>query len=187
MQRLNTWVWSLHAGHSSHEMLLVLGFACSVLAQCSDCCTVCAVMCCDDAEYTPVLLDDRRLMIFQLGKNYRDAYAFCKNDVNKATLATLNNPTETQRLLAIGPVNTVQALWIGLTNTLPPDSTWLPAATDRVEWKWISTGKPPEWDHWSNQLPPPEAEPNDWVNSEGSCAAVYSALVDERPDGFWND
>lgn len=144
-----------------------------------------ALLCCGAADYIPVLLDDRRFMIFSAVKNYREAYTAC--DSNSATLATLKSQEETNKLLAKVP--STYALWMGLTNTLPPQllSGYGPPTTDKAQWMWLSTRQPPEWDHWANLPIPADAEPNNWANGEGRCAAVYGTQVDDRPDGFWND
>jgi hypothetical protein len=152
---------------------------------------LCAVLCA--ADYIPVLLDDRRFMIFNSPLNYVQAYDACK--AANAMLATLRNQDETNKLLAKLPAATY-ALWMGLSNTLPPTEGSITPRTptpDKAKWYWLSDEKPPEWDHWAINENIPSAvndpEPNNWNGQEGACAAVYGnrETNNGRLDGTWND
>jgi hypothetical protein len=105
-------------------------------------------------------------------------------------MATLRNQDETDKLLAKLPASTY-ALWIGLSNTMPPwtDLSVLSGTDNKAEWRWIVDGKPPEWDHWAPManMHPADPEPNNWNGVEGICAGVWGNRESNRPPGMWND
>lgn len=128
-------------------------------------------------------------MIFTTGGgNYLQAYQACKAAPYTAMLATLRNQEETNKLLAKLPQSSY-ALWIGLSNTLPPDSPFHSGTDNKAEWMWISDGKPPEWDHWAPManMHPADPEPNNWSGIEGQCAGVWGFSDNQRIPGEWND
>jgi hypothetical protein len=140
------------------------------------------------ADYIPVLLDDRRFMVFRTAKPYTEAHTACLSE--SAMLATMRSQDETDKLLAKTTSTGANFLWMGLTNTLPPDwPVFNPATTNKAKWMWLSTTVAPEWDHWAAQANLPyDPEPSRWNNSEGQCAEIWGPDGDSsRPKGFWND
>jgi hypothetical protein len=153
------------------------------------------LLCCRVADYTPVLLDDRRFMVFTARLNYKDAYAVC---VTKgALLATLRSQDETSKLLTKTPTSAMGpnpfGLWTGLTNTPPPNAgaSWefTTGTTNPAEWRWMSTLLPPLWDNWARAASDSaRLEPNNNGFGEGQCAGVWIIPVSgDYAAGSWND
>lgn len=162
---------------------------CCLLGQylCLHCCQLAlltkALSCSGDADYTPVLMDDRRFMVFtQTPKIWSDAYTTCKN--MGATLATLRTQAETDKLLSNlpNPTNSVIGAWVGLTTAAPPGYTIpVTGTSDKRQWFWVSTGSPPEWDNWASG-----GQPDNSGGGEGRCGGVWYANSG-ADSGKWND